>query len=115
MKRTTIYFEPELEARLKAETLRRKQPMAEIVREAFYQGLVAASYLQVELEQERIVRMAEIDEQFASLDLGFVDCAVVALAESLGVPRIATTDRRHFEPLAAAFALKLLPEPPEAG
>jgi hypothetical protein len=34
MKRTTIYLEPELEVRLKMESLRRKQPMAELVREA---------------------------------------------------------------------------------
>jgi hypothetical protein len=34
MKRTTIYLEPGLELRLKTEGLRRKQPMAEIVREA---------------------------------------------------------------------------------
>jgi hypothetical protein len=40
VKRTTIYFEPELEALLKAETLRRKQPMAEIVREAVREYLV---------------------------------------------------------------------------
>lgn len=34
MKRTTIYLEPSLELRLKSEGLRRKQPMAELVREA---------------------------------------------------------------------------------
>lgn len=34
MKRTTVYFDPELEALLKAETLRRNQPMAELIREA---------------------------------------------------------------------------------
>jgi len=34
MKRTTIYLDPELEALLKAETLRRKRPMADLVREA---------------------------------------------------------------------------------
>jgi hypothetical protein len=34
MKRTTIYLEPDLELRLKMEGLRRKQPMAELVREA---------------------------------------------------------------------------------
>jgi hypothetical protein len=34
MKRTTIYLEPALEVRLKMEGLRRKQPMAELVREA---------------------------------------------------------------------------------
>ena len=34
MKRTTIYLEAGLELRLKAEAQRRKQPMAEFVREA---------------------------------------------------------------------------------
>ena len=34
MKRTTIYFAPELEMRLKREMVRRGQPMAELVREA---------------------------------------------------------------------------------
>ena len=34
MKRTTIYLEPDLEVRLKTESRRRKQPMAEVVREA---------------------------------------------------------------------------------
>jgi hypothetical protein len=34
MKRTTIYLDPDLEVRLKTETQRRGQPMAEFVREA---------------------------------------------------------------------------------
>ena len=40
---------------------------------------------------------------------GLVDAAIVALAESIGVSRIATTDRRHFEPLATPLSLALLP------
>ena len=36
MKRTTVYFEPELEVLLKLEMLRQKRPMAEIVREAVH-------------------------------------------------------------------------------
>lgn len=40
MKRTTIYFDPELEALLKAETLRRNQPMAELIREAVREYIV---------------------------------------------------------------------------
>jgi predicted nucleic acid-binding protein len=78
-------------------------------RRLFYRGLVEASFLLVELSQDRIARVDEIDRQFADLDLGLVDVAVVVLAESLGVPRVATTDRRHFEPLARAFDLELLP------
>jgi ribbon-helix-helix CopG family protein len=34
MKRTTIYLEPEIEVLLKLEALRRRQPMAEVIREA---------------------------------------------------------------------------------
>ncbi len=40
MKRTTIYFDPELEALLKAETIRRHQPMAELIREAVREYIV---------------------------------------------------------------------------
>jgi predicted nucleic acid-binding protein len=83
-------------------------------RRLFYQGLVEASYLMVDLPQDRIGRIVEIAGQFADLELGFVDCAVVALAESLEVQRVATTDRRHFEPLARAFGLELLPTAPGA-
>jgi hypothetical protein len=36
MKRTTIYFDPELEVLLKLEMLRQKRSMAEIVREAVH-------------------------------------------------------------------------------
>jgi len=41
--------------------------------------------------------------------LGFVDGAIVALAETLGLRRIGTADRRHFAPLASALTLELLP------
>ena len=50
-----------------------------------------------------------MNRRFDGLDLGFVDAAVVALAETLGLTRIATADRRHFEPLARALSLELLP------
>ena len=78
-------------------------------RRLFYRGLVETSYLVVDLPQERVARVEEIDRQFTDLDLGYVDCAIVAIAEGLGVRRLATADRRHFEPLAAAFGLELVP------
>lgn len=34
MKRTTVYFDPEIEVLLKLEAIRRKQPMAEVIRDA---------------------------------------------------------------------------------
>jgi predicted nucleic acid-binding protein len=81
-------------------------------RRLFYRGLTEASFLLVELPQERVARVAQIDEQFVELELGFVDSSIVALAESTGVVRVATADRRHFEPLARAFDLELVPAPP---
>lgn len=81
-------------------------------RRLFYRGLVDAHYLLVDVPQDRVSRIAEIDFQFAELELGFVDSAIVAIAESLTVRRIATTDRRHFVPLARTFELELVPSPP---
>jgi hypothetical protein len=42
MKRTTLYLEPELELLVKLESLRRRQPMAEIVRAALRSYLAGA-------------------------------------------------------------------------
>jgi hypothetical protein len=35
--------------------------------------------------------------------------SAASLAEALGLSRVATTDHRHFEPLAATFSLELVP------
>ena len=75
----------------------------------FYSGIVEGHYLVADLPPAGYARVAELTRQFADLDVGFVDAALIALAEALGLPRIATTDRRHFAPLAAAFSLELLP------
>ena len=78
-------------------------------RQTFYRGLIEGAYDVIDLPHDRLARVAEIDQQFAALELGFVDAAVVALAEVTAVRRIATTDRRHFEPVAAALRLELVP------
>lgn len=75
----------------------------------FYAGIVDGHYLVADVPRDAYARVAELNRRFDDLNLGFVDGAIVALAEALGLSRIATTDRRHFEPLAAAFALDLLP------
>lgn len=41
-------------------------------------------------------RMAELAERCADLGLGGTDASVVAIAERLGIDKIATLDRRHF-------------------
>jgi predicted nucleic acid-binding protein len=76
---------------------------------AFYEGIIDGYYLIADLPRAGYARVADLNRRFDDLNLGFVDAAVVALAETLGLSRIATTDRRHFEPLAAAFSLELIP------
>lgn len=78
-------------------------------RQVFYGGVFEGFYLVTDLPTTGYMRVAELNRRFADLDLGFVDAAVVALAESLGIPRIATTDRQHFDPVAAALSLQLVP------
>lgn len=75
----------------------------------FYQGIVQGAYLVADLPRDGYQRVADINRRFEDLELGFVDAALIAIAENLGVLRIATTDRRHFEPLAAAYRLQLVP------
>jgi predicted nucleic acid-binding protein len=77
--------------------------------EVFYQALVDGSYFVADLPREQYARVVELNRQFANLSLGFVDAAIVAISEAIGLRRIATTDRRDFEPLATALALTLLP------
>lgn len=45
---------------------------------------------------EDLVRAAELVEQYADLPLGGTDASIVALAERLVDPELATLDRRHF-------------------
>lgn len=76
---------------------------------SLYEGLTGGHYFVAELPKEKYQRIAELNRQFADLSLGFVDAAIVAISEFLDLHRIATTDRRDFNPLALAFGLELLP------
>jgi predicted nucleic acid-binding protein len=75
----------------------------------FYDGISGGYYLVADLPKPAYARVTELNRRFADLDPGFVDAAIVALAEVLGLSRIATVDRRHFEPMASALRLDLLP------
>jgi hypothetical protein len=66
-------------------------------------------YLVADLSKDGYARVADLNRRFDDIDLGFVDASIIALTETLGLSRIATTDRRHFDPLAATFSLEILP------
>ena len=78
-------------------------------RTTFYSGLVDGSYLVADLPRDGCERIRDLNDRFADLDLGFVDAAVVVIAQTLELFRIATTDRRHFEALRKPLGLELLP------
>ncbi|HUF22994.1 MAG TPA: PIN domain-containing protein [Vicinamibacterales bacterium] len=74
----------------------------------FYDGLVDGSYIVATLPSEGYARVVALNRQYD--DLGFVDAAVIAIAEARRMRRIATTDRRHFNPIAAALGLEIVPD-----
>jgi hypothetical protein len=65
----------------------------------------------------QLSRAMEIDRRFSDLGLGLVDASVVALAESLGIRRLATRDVRHFAAVrlrdGRAFELVVHPSDPD--
>jgi uncharacterized protein len=81
-------------------------------RQALYRGIVNGHYFVLDLPRGGYERVLELNDTYADLGLGFVDAAVVAIAEELGLGRIATTDRRHFPAIAAKLPLELVPDPP---
>lgn len=66
----------------------------------------------VDLPGHLYSRVLELNLQYEDLGLGFVDAAILALAESLNLSRIATTDRKHFGAVKIGVALELVPETP---
>jgi predicted nucleic acid-binding protein len=75
----------------------------------FYQGLAEGSFFVADLPQESYPRILELNERYQALRLGFVDAAVMAVAEHLGLGRIGTTDRRHFGAVRGTIPFELLP------
>jgi predicted nucleic acid-binding protein len=65
--------------------------------EAAFFRAVAARELHVEvLTPADAERVAQLVETYADLGLGGTDASLIAVAERLGMTRIATLDRRHF-------------------
>ena len=78
----------------------------------FLRSFAAGELELAELPPVDLVRMAELTEQYADLGLGGTDASVVAIAERLGIERVATFDRRHFGVVRPSHvtAFTLLPD-----
>jgi predicted nucleic acid-binding protein len=83
----------------------------------FMQDLARGAFTYASPTAGQLSRAMEVDRRFADLRLGLVDSSVVALAESLGVRRLATRDVRHFLAVrlrdGSAFELVVHPTEPE--
>lgn len=77
---------------------------------ALYEDIGSQVYQVVELSEPGYQRVLELNRQYQSLRLGFVDAAVIAIAEELGIRRIATLDRRHFGAVESKIGLELWPQ-----
>ena len=75
----------------------------------FYEDIESGVYLIAELPNDSYKRVFELNRRYTDLNLGFVDAAVIVTSETLGLPRIATTDRKHFGVVAQEVKLELLP------
>lgn len=62
----------------------------------FVQDLARGAFTYAPPTMGQLSRAMEVERRFADLHLGLVDASVVALAESLGIRRLATRDVRHF-------------------
>jgi len=62
----------------------------------FMQDLARGAFTYAPPTVGQLSRALDVDRHYADLGLGLVDGTVVALAESLGIHRLATRDVRHF-------------------
>ena len=62
----------------------------------FMQDVARSAFTYAPPTVGQLSRAMEIDRRFEDLSLGLVDSSVVALAEALGISRLATRDMRHF-------------------
>jgi predicted nucleic acid-binding protein len=78
---------------------------------AFLGDLEQGAIDSVDLASRDYTRVRELLDRYADLRLGFVDAAVVAIAERLQEPKLATLDHRHFSAIRPRHveAFELLP------
>ena len=79
---------------------------------AFLRSFEDGSYVLQTVTPSDLSRVAELVETYADMPLGAVDASVIAIAERLGVPTVATLDRRDFSVVRPRHVetLTLVPE-----
>lgn len=77
----------------------------------FLDDVLAGSYAVEAPTTRDLGRSRELQTQYRDLGLGIVDASIIALAERLGEPKVATLDHRHFATVRPvhADAFRLLP------
>ncbi len=86
---------------------------------AFMVDLQRGAFTYAEPTLSLLDRAMEVDRRYAAIGLGLVDASIVALAEELGVYRLATRDVRHFSAVSLRggrrFDLVVHPRRPDLG
>jgi uncharacterized protein len=87
---------------------RRRGTRAEL---AFLADVRSGLFTLLETTSADLDRIADLVETYSDLPLGTVDASVIALAERLNLPAVATLDHRHFNVVRPKHvpALQLLP------
>jgi predicted nucleic acid-binding protein len=77
----------------------------------FLDDVIAGAYRVEQPIPADLERCRDLQSRYSDLSLGVVDASIVALAERLGEPRIATLDQRHFAVVRPAHveAFHILP------
>ena len=85
--------------------------------QVFMQDVARGAFTCAQPSLGQLSRAMEIDRQYEDLGLGLVDGSIVALAETLGVRRLATRDVRHFSAVrlrdGSSFDLVVHPTDPD--
>ena len=79
---------------------------------ALMDDIIAGAYRIEGLVIDDYRRIREVCDRYSDADIGFVEAAVLAIAERLNEPKLATLDHRHFGAVRPRHveALRLLPE-----
>jgi predicted nucleic acid-binding protein len=87
---------------------RRLSPDAWLI---FLDDVMAGAYRVEPPASVDLSRCRELQQHYRDLSLGVVDASIIALAERIGEPKVATLDQRHFRAVRPAHvaAFELMP------